>query len=284
MTNLLLKWDLLARYRIIEVISKWEGRLTTKHLCDTFGIGRQQASKDINTYIKEIAPGNLVYDQQLKGYKPTPSFKPMVTTGSADEYLLTLSRSKNITSTFGLQGFPNTEIIQAPIRNIEPEILRALIQAARGQRRVDIGYISLNTSEEEERIIVPHTLVCTHMRWHMRAYCEKNGEYRDFVLSRFRGTPDIGGISKQTVDKDEVWNTKAKVIIEPDTRLNDSQKAIIASDYGMKDGQLCIETRAALVSYVLQSLNIDLNKLEAKAVAQQIIISNFAEIEGYLYK
>ena len=285
MADLPYRWDLLARYRVIEVVSKWEGRLTTKHLRDTFGIGRQQASKDINAYIKDIAPGNLVYDQQLKGYKPTPSFKPMVTTGSADEYLLMLSRSKNITTTFGLQlDFPNTEIIHAPIRNMEPEVLRPLVQAAREQRRVDIGYISLNTSEEEERIIVPHTLVCTHMRWHMRAYCEKNGEYRDFVLSRFRGIPDIGDVSEQTVVKDEVWNTTVKVVIEPDTRLNDSQKAIIATDYGMEDGKLCIETRAALVSYVLQSLNIDFNKLEAKPEAQQIIISNLSEIEGYLYK
>jgi len=35
-----------------------------------------------------------VYDQQLKGYKPTPSFKPKVATGSADDYLFMLSRSK----------------------------------------------------------------------------------------------------------------------------------------------------------------------------------------------
>jgi len=284
MSDLPYRWDLLSRYRVIEVVSKWEGRLTTKHLRDTFGIGRQQASKDINAYIKDVAPGNLVYDQKLKGYKPTLSFKPVVTTGSADEYLLILSRSKNITTTFGLQlDFPNTEIIQAPIRNMEPEVLRPLIQAAREQRRVDIGYISLNTSEEEERIIVPHTCVCTHTRWHMRAYCEKNREYRDFVLSRFRGIPDIGEVSEHTADKDDDWNTNVQIIIEPDTRLNASQKAIIASDYGMENGRLCIETRAALVSYVLRSLNINFNQLESKAEAQQIIISNLSEIKGYLY-
>ncbi len=52
----------------------------------------------------------------------------------------------------------------------------------------------------------------------------------------------------------------------------------------MVEGKLCIETRAALVSYVLQSLNIDVNKLKAKTEAQQIIISNLPEIEGYLHK
>ena len=63
------RWDLLTRYRMIEVIALWEGRLTTRHLCSTFGIGRQQASKDINTYLQDIAPENLIYDKHLKGYK-----------------------------------------------------------------------------------------------------------------------------------------------------------------------------------------------------------------------
>jgi len=51
----------------------------------------------------------------------------------------------------------------------------------------------------------------------------------------------------------------------------------------MKEGKLQIETRAALVSYVLQSLNIDINKLEVKAEAQQIIVSNLSEINTFLY-
>lgn len=74
-----LRWDLLSRYRLIEIIAYWEGRLTTKHLIDAFGIGRQQASKDINTYLKTIAPGNLVYDKYIKGYRPSQAFIPKLT-------------------------------------------------------------------------------------------------------------------------------------------------------------------------------------------------------------
>lgn len=43
-----LRWDLLTRYRLIEIVAQWEGRLTTNHLMNSFGIGRQQASKDIS--------------------------------------------------------------------------------------------------------------------------------------------------------------------------------------------------------------------------------------------
>ncbi len=51
------RWDLLSRYRFIELIALWEGRLTTRHLVETFGIGRQQASRDINVYNREVGVG-----------------------------------------------------------------------------------------------------------------------------------------------------------------------------------------------------------------------------------
>ena len=90
------RWDLLLRYRFIETIALWEGRLTTRHLCDTFGIGRQQASKDINNYNREVGPHNLEYDKYLKGYKPTDQFTPVVTQGLADEYLHLMARTRNL--------------------------------------------------------------------------------------------------------------------------------------------------------------------------------------------
>ena len=94
------RWDLLTRYRLIEIVALWEGRLTTNHLGHAFGIGRQQASKDINTYNREIAPGNLLYDPHLKGYRPAPGFVPQVTAGEADEYLQLLNRHRDLALRF----------------------------------------------------------------------------------------------------------------------------------------------------------------------------------------
>ena len=71
------RWDLALRYRLIETVAWWEGRLTTNHLIQSFGISRQQASKDINTYITEHAQNNLEYDKYLKGYVPSKNFKQL---------------------------------------------------------------------------------------------------------------------------------------------------------------------------------------------------------------
>ena len=279
-----IRWDLLFRYRLIEIVALWEGRLTTNHLVNSFGIGRQQASKDINTYLTDIAPNNLVYNKHLKGYEPSTSFKPTVTTGTADEYLHILSRTKDLAHTFESLdlGFANTHMLQLPSRPVDPLVLRVIVQAAREQKRVDIGYISVNNPETDGRIIVPHTLVCTPSRWHVRAYCEKNGQYRDFVLSRFRGEPELMNKSDHGKDEDTAWNTEIELSIAPDPRLDKLQQKVIAHDYGMKRNKLAVPCKAALLQYVLQAYRLDPYKQETKPEAQQIVIGNYKSIEKWL--
>ncbi|HHH9652577.1 TPA: WYL domain-containing protein, partial [Pseudomonas aeruginosa] len=143
---------------------------------------------------------------------------------------------------------------------------------------------SFTTPDAETRLIAPHTLIYTGMRWHVRAYCEKNKDYRDFVLSRFRGLPELmDDPSSNERDQDEGWSTQVAVVIEPDSRLKPEQKVIIETDYGMREGQLVIETRGALVQYVLQRYQIDPTKVHAKATAQQIVVANLDELQPWLY-
>ena len=279
------RWDLLLRYRFIETIALWEGRLTTRHLCDTFGIGRQQASKDINNYIREVGPGNLEYDKFLKGYKPTTQFNPQVTEGLADEYLHLMARNNELMNMFESLSLnvANVEVLSLPVRDVKPEVLRPIMQAARQQRRLDVDYVSLSHPDREGRIIVPHTLVYSGLRWHVRAWCEKNAEYRDFVLSRFRGIPDIMDESEHGPTGDIEWNTHIIVRIVADPRLNTEQQEVVEMDYGMEHGMLEISTRARLIPYVLQLLHIEANEMAEDPTAQQIVVENRAELKPWLF-
>ncbi|MEH6583566.1 MAG: WYL domain-containing protein [Halioglobus sp.] len=279
------RWDLLLRYRYIETIALWEGRLTTRHLCDTFGIGRQQASKDINNYLREVGPGNLEYDKFLKGYKPTDEFAPSVTRGVADEYLHLMARNNELNDVFESLALnnANAESLSVPVRDVKPEVLRPIMLAARQQKRLDVDYVSINNPDHEGRIIVPHTLVHTGLRWHVRAWCEKNQEYRDFVLSRFRDIPEIMDDSDHGIEGDSDWNTWVTIRIVPDTRLSSEQQAVIEHDYGMEQGVLEVSTRAKLVPYALKLLHIEHKQQLADPTAQQIIVENRKELEGWLF-
>lgn len=280
------RWDLALRYRLIETVAWWEGRLTTGHLMQSFGISRQQASKDINTYINEHASKNLTYDKHLKGYVPSKQFKPLFIDDSASAYLHLLNQNhERAPHVEGLAlAYAHTEVLNVPDRSVRPEVLRPLLRACREGLRLECEYVSFTTPSGETRLIAPHTLIYTGIRWHVRAYCEKNRDYRDFVLSRFRGIPELmDDQSEYTREDDLGWSTLVPVIIEPDSRLKPDQRSIIEADYGMQDGQLVIESRGALVQYVLQRYQIDPTKLHAKATAQQIVAANLDALEPWLY-
>lgn len=279
------RWDLALRYRLIETVAWWEGRLTTGHLMQSFGISRQQASKDINSYLGDYAPDNLDYDKQLKGYVPSKRFQPLFIDDSASAYLHLLNQNhERAPHVEGLAlAYAHTEILRVPDRSIRPEILRPLLRACREGLRLECEYVSLANPVAETRLIAPHTLIYTGMRWHVRAYCEKNRDYRDFVLSRFRGEPEVLDESDHAREGDEGWSTDVAVVIEPDPRLKPAQKAIIEIDYGMQHGQLLVPSRGALVQYVLQRYQIDPHKVQSKASAQQIVVANLEELGRWLY-
>ena len=160
------RWDLALRYRLIETVAWWEGRLTTGHLMQSFGISRQQASKDINTYITEHAPKNLTYDKKIKGYVPGKAFTPLFIDDSASAYLhLLYQNNERAPHIDGLAlAYAHTKVLEVPDRPIRPEVLRPLLKACRDGLRLETEYVSLNTPNVEIRLIAPHTLVYTDIR------------------------------------------------------------------------------------------------------------------------
>ncbi|MEP1216676.1 MAG: WYL domain-containing protein [Marinobacter sp.] len=272
-----IRWDLLLRYRLIEIIALWEGRLTTNHICHSFGIGRQQASKDINTYLRELAPDNLVYDRHLKGYVPSPNFRPVVTTGHASEYQDLLARQESLSDTFESLNisFPDSTIVRGPQRVIKPEVMRAAVAATRHGRVMKAEYASLSPAGVSQRTLEPHTLVCVGHSWHLRAWCDSNREFRDFALSRFRGKPEtIRQRSRHTSHQDDDWNRRISLVMVPDSRLTKAQQEIIAADYGMSNNYLELTTRAALAPYMLSRFGLSADSRHPDPMVQQLELAN----------
>ena len=278
------RWEQLLRYRYIELIALWEGRLTTRQLCDTFSIGRQQANKDLSNYRRGLTCGDLIYDAVAKHYCPSDDFAPTVTKGLASEYLQMAAQQSDVQQILGdlPVASANVEVIAAPLREVPARLLRPIIRAMAESRRIDVDYVSLNNPDREGRIIVPHTLVWTGYRWHVRAWCEKNQDFRDFVLSRFSGDADLMDESHHTEADDKAWQTHITLEITPDDRLKPDQQDVIAHDYGMTEGQLTLVVRAKLAPYLLQLLNLHVGKQLEDPRAQQIVLANHNEISHWL--
>jgi predicted DNA-binding transcriptional regulator YafY len=162
--------------------------------------------------------------------------------------------------------------------------MRGLVAAIRQKRRIDVDYVSLNNPTAEGRVIAPHSFINTGLRWHLRAWCEKSKEFRDFVLSRFRGTPELETKTDYTQEKDTAWNTPVTLILQPDPRLSPEKQAVLANDYQMQKGQLHITTRGCLVQYLLRELQVSTKVLDGTPEAQQLVCVNLPDIKRWLFE
>lgn len=273
------KQALKQRFAFIELLAYWEGRINAKELEKQFQLSRQQSSQDINRY-KQNAPKNLIYDSSQKAYRPSDHFSPLYISDSADEYLHWLH-----TSQFYARPVPGfTEALTLPPRKIGAPILRGIVAAIRQQKRIEVGYVSLSNPDHEGRIIAPHSFVSTGLRWHLRAWCEKNMRYSDFVLSRFRGLPELLDRTTHIAEHDEGWTKSIPIILQADHRLTAAKREVVENDYQMQNGQLRIQTKACLVQYMLRELQVNTKTLDETPEAQQLVCVNLPELKRWLYE
>jgi len=254
----------------------WEDRVIRNDLEKTFDISTPQASVDLRNY-REIAPDNM--EQTARGYRAAVSFKPRYLKVSADRLLLQLRAylSDVITrSDLWFKDLPTVDTAPDVVRSVAPECLRSFLRAIRERTAIEIGYHAL--SGPSRRTIAPHALVFDGHRWHARAWCCKNEDFRDFVLSR------IDNIGQETpveydAKEDLEWQRKLVLKIRPHRGLTSSQANAIKLDYGMSDGCLDVEMRASVAYYFIRRMNLDLKQSEVLTPQRlQIELENLEEV------
>ncbi len=280
--DLLLKWDVRQRLILLEATVFWTGELVTGFLTNTFSISRVQATKDIGLYLS-LRPDNLRYDRSLKRYLITEQFVPLLITGSPQECLQVLQVAQNSSPSLVtlISNLPSIEVIGPPTRQINVNVLRTVIQAAKLGQRLEISYQSMTRPELSTRIVQPHTLVFDGVRWHMRAYCHTRQRFLDFVLARIHHAVVLGK-AESPLPTDELWNRWVSVVIGPHPGLSEMQKKAVEFDYGMVDGQLSIQVRAALVGYYLLAAKISTDDYQREAMTQQVVLLNREVLRPYI--
>jgi predicted DNA-binding transcriptional regulator YafY len=136
-----------------------------------------------------------------------------------------------------------------------------------------VTYQSLSRPDPSERVIEPHALAFDGFRWHARAYCCKDGVFKDFLLSRILS---VGETAARVSDpaEDHVWREIVTLEIGPHPELSDTQKRVFAMDYGMVDGVAEIPVRRALLYYALKRLGLDTDPGARRPQDQQIVLLN----------
>lgn len=279
-----LKWDVRQRLKLLESTLLLSGWVRTHALIETFGISRAQASKDFAVY-QALRPQNLVYNKSKKFYEASADFEPLLLTGKTSELLDILGavpHGDGPVLALAAQ-VPSVELLRPMDRELDLKVFRAISMAAYNRTKVRLAYQSMNRPVPSDLVLSPHTIVFSGFRWHVRAFSDTHGEYRDFVLARVRGLPEVQDEAGASAEGDRAWNEEAQVVVIPHPDLPDAQQAIIAEDYGMTNGRSETKVRAALVPYFLRLMQIEPEREHPDPKIQQIVLFNKGELAPLLW-
>lgn len=275
-----IRWGTERRLEFIEFRLYWEGGVRRGDITEKFGVSTPQASADLGLY-QQLASGNLVYDSSQKRYVSTDDFTPIFLDIRADSYLSHLhdAAGDRVRLTDSWMGeVPSAALMPVPNRRVKSDVLRALIRAIQEKRSIEVLYQSMNKENLDKawRWISPHSLVNEGARWHVRAFCHNTRTFRDFLLSRCDATKSFGE-TESSIDKDVAWNELFEVQLHPNPNLNEVQRRGVAEDYEMKNGNLSIFIRKALLFYFEKNLRLDVPDVKGNPAATPLKILNYEE-------
>lgn len=230
------------------------GTVNRNDLVSRFGIKEAAATRDITLY-KELAPKNLEYDTKAKTYIPREEFNPLFNYTS-NQALAALLYGFGDDFVMTSQAFTAAE---APTQLNLPscDILASVTRAIYNQQPISINYRSLS-SGITQREIVPHTLIDNGLRWHARGFDRYRNQFVDFVINRIEAPSLINGSPIQSGERkesDQQWQRWVELHLVPHPALLHPET--IEHEYGMINGSLNINVRAAVAGYVLRRWNVD---------------------------
>ena len=257
MTTSTLLEDLSAAQRqrlaYIEFRVWFYGEVARKDVLQRFEVATAAGTRDLALY-KELAPGNVSYER--KSYRYQPGFVPLFQ--HAVERVLAA-----LTSGFGA-GEPvgtGEQISHAvPARLNQPglDTLATVTRAIQAGHALQLTYHSMKKGAGA-RTIVPHSLVDSGLRWHVRAFDRTKGHFRDLVLTRMerlRALTDGPVPTPQArIGADVQWNKTVALSLVPHPAHPHAKT--IERDFGMQHGSLQVTLRAALAGYVLRQWQVD---------------------------
>ena len=229
------------------------GEIGRPDLTSRFGVAPAGATRDLALY-REIAPQNIEFDGSSKVYRIGKDFEPLFE-----------HAPQRVLSALALGFGDGVNVDSQPLLPCESppslssprmDVLASICRAIHSKRPAAIRYHSMS-SGKSERVIVPFALVDTGLRWHVRAFDRKSGEFRDFVVTRIEEPTllDEEPKSNERPDNDIQWTRIVELDFVPHPRL--SRPEIIRMDYGMKDGSIRMRVRAAVAGYMLLRWSVD---------------------------
>ncbi len=253
------QWAAAERLRYIERCAFWRGTINRADLQRLYGLSSAQASSDLQRYA-ELNPGALVYNLQRKRYEGAPAMRPRLHEPRLEEAIALFLDTGVLPATptgVGPATAASAQVATAviPERSASRAAQRAIFQSVLLSRRVRIQYASFSPRGESWREIAPRALAHDGYRWHARAWCFENRDFRNFVLGRILKA-DWPKPLAEPLSEDRAWLEWITLKLRPRHGLSASQARTVRLEYGMKGGTLTLRVRRAMLDATLMHLRL----------------------------
>ena len=239
------------RLAFIEYRLWFYGEVARKQVLDRFEVATAAGTRDMALY-QALAPGNLRYERKRYCYEP--GFQPLFH-HDAGRVLAAL------TTGFGagepeMAGDTLPHVVPERLNQPRLPTLAMVTRAIHAGQALGLTYHSMKKGAGR-REIVPHSLVDSGLRWHVRAFDRTKGHFRDLVITRMERLQvlDAAPAPHELVDADAQWNRQVPLVLQPHPAH--AHPRTIARDFGMQNGSLAVTVRAAVAGYVLRQWQVD---------------------------
>lgn len=261
------------RLRIMEGVLAWEGEIGNARVRKLFDIQPVQASRLLAEF-RTLMGDSIVEDGRAKVLKPA-SPEIFETGISLEEYARhTLA---------GEDTNPHVIDARVDLTEVQPAVFALLRKAALTKTGVVISYASMTNPVFEERTIFPHSIIRIGRRWHVRGWCARRQEFRDFTLGRIKTAYALSGEAPRTIDDDPAWHRIVLLELTAHRKLSPQQQEVVRRENfnGAADRRLPV--RSCLAQYVIQDLRVAVDPENEVPPAYQIEVTNTAELTSLLF-
>ena len=259
------------RFAYIDFVLRFLGGLNRSDLLDFFGIGGAAASKEITEY-KKLCANNVDYDRVLrKNVILRDSFEPLLNL-DAETALGMLANGFNKNKLYDRPMLPYQRVGATP-HHLSADFVSKVTRAIYSQTAIICNYISGNSKNHDERILLPTAFFYDGQSWMFRAFHRDSitgkGNFKCFEFSRLRNVtecPNDTASPSETLPQDADWHLVVPLQLTLHPSLSPYKKATLIQEFGL-DKEQCefvITEKAVLVYYLKKHWKLDVNDTPAE--------------------
>lgn len=276
------------RLLLLEAILLWEGRLNNARLRELFDLSSVRSSEWIRE-LREQHPSWTAWNSKTRSYYATQEVYRV----GRNADLRKQGDAVSLSQYLALVGIPHAAPNSPSNRTIwgafpelsvpSPRIFALLSEAIRAHSAIEITYRSMREPSPHQRIISPHSLIRAGRRWHARAFCSINQDFRDYALGRISDAKILGTGSERAEKDDEAWMTKVRVRLVAHPDLTPEQESLIRFEYFNNTAARVDSCRGALVGYFIQDVRAAIDTRTQRPPDYQLAVANFEEVRPWLF-